>query len=339
MKPPAANADSLFRGTTRVLTLGDWLDWAVRAYDRHALAFGQVADNARDEALYLLLRTLDLPLDSRPAVLRRTLQPEQVGRIKEVLRRRILDRTPAAYLTREAWLGGHRFYVDERVIIPRSYFVELMPQLGELVGGAHAVRHVVDVCTGSGCLAILLARQFPGAAVDAIDLSADALAVARENVRAHQLEEQIRLYASDVFDAVPRRRYELILSNPPYEPSAHCDALPPEFRHEPRLALDGGTDGLVIIRKLLEQARERLVPQGVVVIEVGGLRGAMEAAFPTLPIEWLSTADGSDCVCVIRAQDLRLTARARKAVQPARPPAVGRRRTTGSASAGRVPQS
>jgi ribosomal protein L3 glutamine methyltransferase len=306
-----APADRLFRGTTALRTLGDWLKWTEAAYQRHGLAFGQVADNAHDEALFLLLRTFDLPLDSRSTVLRRVLRPEEISLLKAVLRRRIADRVPAGYLAREAWLGGHRFYVDERVIIPRSYFVELIPQLDAFFDDPEAVRQAVDVCTGSGCLAILLAQHFTQAKVDAVDLSRDALAVATENVRLHQLADRVRLYQSDVFDAVPRRRYDLILSNPPYEPSGHCDELPPEFRHEPRLALDGGFDGLAIIRKLLAQAPERLAPDGLVVIEVGGLRAAMEAAFPELPIEWLHTADGTDCVCAIRAKDLRRGRRAR----------------------------
>ncbi|HEX2100910.1 MAG TPA: 50S ribosomal protein L3 N(5)-glutamine methyltransferase [Candidatus Synoicihabitans sp.] len=238
---------SFFRGTARLRTLGDWLSWAVAAYERHELAFGQVADSAHDEALYLLLRTLDLPLDSRRSVLRRVLKPDEVDLLKAILQRRILDRVPAAYLAREAWFGGQRFYVDERVIIPRSYFVELIPQLVHRFPKT-PVRRAVDVCTGSGCLAILLAQQFPEAKVDAIDLSRDALAVARENVREHRLTARVRLYESDVFDAVPARRYDLILSNPPYEPSGHCDELPPEFRQEPRLALDGGGDGLDIMQ-------------------------------------------------------------------------------------------
>lgn len=296
--------DALFRGASGLRTLGDWLSWAIGAYERHGLVFGQVADNAHDEALYLLLRVLGLPLDSKPGVLRRPLNDAQVGQIKHALHRRIVDRVPAAYLTQEAWLGGYTFHVDERVIIPRSYFVELMPLLVERVGGADKVRRTVDVCTGSGCLAILLAFAFPNARVDAIDLSPDALEVATINVSRHGLRERVELHRSDVFDRVPPVKYDLILSNPPYEPSGHCDQLAPEFRHEPRLALDGGSDGLDIIRKLLRQARERLSPKGLVTIEVGGLQQAMADAFPDLPLEWLHTADGSDCVCLIRAQDL-----------------------------------
>jgi ribosomal protein L3 glutamine methyltransferase len=164
---------------------------------------------------------------------------------------------------------------------------------------------VTDVCTGSGCLAVLLARHFPQATVDAIDLSADALEVAKINVRAHRLTRRVRLHRSDVFDRVPAVKYDVILSNPPYEPSAHCDALPDEFKREPRLALDGGADGLAIIRKLLRQARTRLKPHGLVLIEVGGLREVMDREFAGLEPHWLHTADGSDCVCIIHAARLK----------------------------------
>jgi ribosomal protein L3 glutamine methyltransferase len=305
MNPTPPGSDRLRRSTQALRTLGDWLQWAEAAYARHDVFCGQVADNAHDEALYLLLRTLDLPLDSRPSVLRRVLRPEQHQRLQDVMVRRILERVPAGYLTGETWLGGHRFTVDERVLIPRSYFVELLPGLAEHFGGAERIREAVDVCTGSGCLAILMAQAFPRARVDAVDLSPDALEVARINVRDHRLTERVHLHRSDVFDAVPLRKYDLILSNPPYEPSAICDDLPPEFRQEPRLALDGGQDGLDIIRKLLRQARDRLSPDGLVVIEVGGLQEAMERAFADLGIQWLETADGSNCVCAIQARHLR----------------------------------
>ena len=288
------------------MTLGDWLRLAVRAYAREKLALGQVAASAHDEALYLLLRTLGLPLGSAVRVLARKLTADERAQLEGVLRRRVVDRVPAAYLTREAWLGGRRFYVDERVIIPRSYFVEIIPsQLDGWLPDPAKVRRVADVCTGSGCLAVLLARHFPAAQVEAIDLSADALAVAKINVRAHRLTRRIQLRRSDVFAAVPAAKYDVILSNPPYEPSAHCDALPAEFQREPRLALDGGRDGLDIIRRLLRQARPRLKPHGIVLIEVGGLRAAMDREFAALEPHWLHTADGADCVCVIHAARLK----------------------------------
>ena len=311
---------------TKPQNLGGWLLWAERQYARRKLALGQVATNARDEALYLLLRAVGLPLDSRPAVLKRKLTPEETARVQEVFRRRLEERIPAAYLTREAFLGEHRFYVDERVIIPRSYFLELLPQIAELVecragslipprarrkGGVsdpalqrRPVKRAVDVCTGSGCLAILLAHQFPAAKVDAIELSPDAAAVAKFNVATHGLAKRIKLHHSDVFDAVPPVKYDLILSNPPYVPTRELRDLPEEFAKEPPMALDGGRDGLDIIRKILRQSRERLQKHGIVVLEVGGLRAAMDRAFPELDLHWLHTEDGEDCVCLIQAARL-----------------------------------
>jgi ribosomal protein L3 glutamine methyltransferase len=220
--------------------------------------------------------------------------------------RRLMDRVPAAYLTREAWLGEHRFYVDERVIIPRSYFLEIIPeQLAAWLPEGKKVKRVVDVCTGSGCLAILLAHHFSGATVDACDLSPEALEVATINVRDHRLVSRVKLFASDVFDAVPAAKYDIILSNPPYEPSALVDAQTPEFAAEPRLAHDGGKDGLVIVRKLLRQAATRLQPHGIVVIEVGGLRAAIDREFAALEPHWLHTEDGTDCVVLFQAARLR----------------------------------
>jgi ribosomal protein L3 glutamine methyltransferase len=319
----------------RPQTIGEWLEWAVRAYAREKIALGQVADNAHDEALYLLLRTLELPLESPPSVLRRKPTPAQAERLAEVFRRRIEERVPAAYLTREAFLGGHRFYVDERVIIPRSYFVELLPQLADLVEcragspnpaakpgkRAHKAgfgdpalqgsqkrlpaKRVVDVCTGSGCLAVLLAEHFPQAKVDAIELSPDAAAVARFNFAEHGLADRITLHRSDVFDAVPAVKYDLILSNPPYVPTRELRDLPEEFKREPAMALDGGRDGLDIVRKLLRQARERLQPHGLVALEVGQAAPALDRVFRALEPQWLQTADGDNCVCVITAARLK----------------------------------
>ena len=235
----------------------------------------------------------------------RSLTPAERTRLAAVFRRRIVDRVPAAYLTREAWLGEHRFYVDERTIIPRSYFLELIPDaLQTCLPKGTRVRRVVDVCTGSGCLAILLAHAFPGARVEACDLSADALEVAKINVRDHHLDDHVALYQSDVFDSVPVARYDLIISNPPYEPSAHVDGQAPEFAAEPRLAHDGGRDGLVVIRKLLWQARARLQPHGILAIEMGGLQAAIDREFAALAPQWLPTQDGSNCVCVFRAGSL-----------------------------------
>jgi ribosomal protein L3 glutamine methyltransferase len=287
-------------------TVGEWLAHAEALYARHRVALGQIAGSAHDEALYLILSALGLPLDSKPAVLKRRLTEEERQRLTGIFQSRTAGRVPAAYLTREAWLGGLRFYVDERVIIPRSYFVELLPeQLPHWLPAGRPVRRVADVCTGSGCLAVLLARRFPGATVDAFELSPEALAVARFNVAAHRLASRVRLFHSDVLEAAPRGKYDLIVSNPPYVPSRELRRLPEEFRREPAMALDGGADGFDVIRRLLRQSRDRLAPHGAVAIEVGGLKAAMEKTFRELEPHWLHTEDAEDCVCVVQAARLR----------------------------------
>lgn len=308
-KKPAASKQRAPAGKkkeTKPVTLGDWLKHAEARYKKTGATLGQVATNAHDEALYLLMRTLALPLDSDPSVLKHKLTTAEVMAVETMLEKRLVKRIPAAYLTREAFLGEYRFYVDERVIIPRSYFLEIIPQqLNAWLTAPAKVKRVVDVCTGSGCLAILLAHHFPKAQVDAVDLSADALDVARINVRNHRLTRRVKLHHSDVFDSVPKVKYDVIISNPPYEPSAHCDQLPEEFHREPRMALDGGKDGLDIIRKFLRQARDRLQPDGVVLIEVGGLQRAMDKEFAALDLYWMHTADGCNCVCLIQAPRLK----------------------------------
>jgi len=261
-----------FAGSPR--TVGGWLTAAERAYAKSKVALGQVATNAHDEALYLLLRTLDLPLESDASVLSRRVDAAAAARVREVFTRRLVDRVPAAYLTREAWLGEHRFYVDERVIIPRSYFLEIIP------------------------------NQFPAALTAARNLSPDALAVAEINVQAHGLAQRISLHRSDVLSSVPPVKYDVILSNPPYEPSSLVDTQDPEFAAEPRMAHDGGRDGLDIVRRLLRQARDRLAPHGIVVIEVGGLHAAINREFAALDPHWLQTEDGSDCVVLFQAHRL-----------------------------------
>lgn len=312
--PTPAAALSALPPTSQLATLGAWMEFAEEVYAKGRLALGQVTDNAHDEALYLFLRTLDWPLDSDESVLDRPLAPAQRIALREILHARAVKRVPAAYLTKEAWLGGLRFHVDERVIIPRSYFVELIPALSELLPEGTVVRRAVDVCTGSACLAILLAEHYPEARVDGVDLSPAALEVAAINVKAHSAKggpgRRVQLHRGDVLDALPpparpEDGYDLIVSNPPYEPSAHVDRQDPEFAAEPRMAHDGGADGLVIVRKLLRQARERIAPHGIVAVEIGGLRKAVNREFAALAPEWLPTEDGSDCVFFVRAEKLR----------------------------------
>ncbi|HEY5079772.1 MAG TPA: 50S ribosomal protein L3 N(5)-glutamine methyltransferase [Opitutaceae bacterium] len=287
------------------MTFAGWLARAERMYARKGAALGQIATGARDEALYLILRTLGLPLESGPSVLARKLTARESAAIAEVFRRRLVGRVPAAYLTGEAWLGGLRFHVDERVLIPRSYFVEILPeQVDPWLRDPARVARVADVCTGSGCLAVLLARHFSSARVDALDVSAEALEVAAINVRRHRLTRRVRLLRGDLLEAAPAARYDVILSNPPYEPSALVDRLPAEFRREPRLALDGGPDGLGLIRRLIGHAARHLKASGILMIEVGGGREAFEREFGHLQPHWFHTADGSDCVCLLQAARL-----------------------------------
>jgi ribosomal protein L3 glutamine methyltransferase len=274
-------------------------------YAAHGAALGQTASSARDEALYLILRTLELPLGSPSSVLRRKVDARGSKAIAAVLRRRLVDRVPAAYITREAWLGGLRFHVDERVLIPRSYFVEILPgQVDPWLPDPSRVTRVADVCTGSGCLAVLLALHFRAARVDAIDVSVDALEVAAINVARHKLGGRVRVRRGDLLLGASRGRYDVILSNPPYEPTRHVDRLPEEFRREPRLALDGGPDGLDLVRRLIRQAAARLKPHGILMIEIGGGREAFEREFGKLEPHWFHTEDESDCVCLLQAARL-----------------------------------
>jgi ribosomal protein L3 glutamine methyltransferase len=290
------------------VTPAGWLRRAELMSARNKAAFGQITTGARDEALYLILRTLGLPLGSGRSVLGRRLSAPQSAAVGEVLRRRFVERVPAAYITGEAWLGGLRFQVDERVLIPRSYFVEILPgQVDPWVGDPARVARVADVCTGSGCLAVLLARHFRSARVDALDLIPGALEVAGANVRRHRLSGRIRLLQGDLLEPAGSARYDVIVCNPPYEPTAHVDALPEEFRREPRVALDGGRDGLDLVRRLVRQAPARLKPAGILMIEVGGGREAFEDEFGHLQPHWFHTADASDCVCLLQAA--RLAAR------------------------------
>lgn len=278
---------------------------AVTQFRRAGLAFGHGTHNARDEAAYLILHTLKLPLGELESVLERELSVNEVEAVREILRRRVRERVPAAYLTHEAWLGEFRFYVDERVIVPRSFIAELLREgLAPWVRNARRVRSVLDLCTGSGCLAVLAAHAFPAAKVDAVDLSPEALQVARRNVKEYALGKRVRLVRSDLFDRLAARRYDLILSNPPYVDAPAMRALPPEYRREPRLALAGGRDGLMLVRRMLAQASAHLNPRGLLVVEIGHNRAALEKAYPRLPFVWLETSAGENYVFLLQREDL-----------------------------------
>jgi ribosomal protein L3 glutamine methyltransferase len=286
-------------------TLRDWLRYAVSRFNEAELAFGHGTQSAWDEAAYLLLHALHLPIDRLEPFLDATLTQQERIAVHELLTRRIDERIPAAYLTREAWLGAFRFHVDERVIVPRSFIAELLPDgLATFVGEREDVRTALDLCTGSGCLAILLAAAFADADIDAVDLSSDALAVAQRNVSDYGLADRINLIRSDVYANLAGKNYDLIISNPPYVTAMAMDELPAEYRHEPRLALAGGDDGLDIVRAIVKDAPKYLNPRGTLVVEIGHNRNAVDAAFPRLPFVWLATASAEDSVFAIRREDL-----------------------------------
>ena len=294
-----------FDDTESLITVRDWLRFAVSRFNEARLSFGHGSDNAFDEAAYLILHTLHLPLDRLEPFLDASLTHGESEQVQAVIERRVKERIPAAYLTREAWLGEHRFYVDERVIVPRSFIAELLhEQLAPWVEDPGAVGSVLDLCTGSGCLAILAALAFPDSRIDAVDLSADALAVAAKNVADYGLADRIELVESDLFAALNGRTYDVIISNPPYVNAESVAALPPEYRAEPALALGSGEDGLDATRQILAQAKSHLKPGGLLLVEIGHNRDALEAAYPTLPFTWLDTERGDQFVFMLRREDL-----------------------------------
>ena len=286
-------------------TLRDWLRWAVTRFGEARLAFGHGIANAYDEATYLLLHALHLPLDRAEPFLDARLTAEERAQLAALFARRIGERIPAAYLTGEAWLGEFRFHVDKRVLIPRSYIAELLPDgLAPYVDSADAVHEALDLCTGCGCLAILLAHAYPNADVDAVDVSSDALAVAQGNVSDYGLADRVNLIRSDLFANLRDKTYDLIISNPPYVTTTAMEELPPEYRHEPALALAGGADGLDAVRVIIDAAARHLSPRGTLVVEVGDGKDAVEATFPRLPFVWLATASSADAVFLLKREDL-----------------------------------
>ncbi|WP_310446362.1 50S ribosomal protein L3 N(5)-glutamine methyltransferase [Thiobacillus sp.] len=294
-----------FDDTESLITLRDWLRFAVSRFNESKLFFGHGSDNAFDEAVYLILHTLHLPLDRLDPFLDASLTHAEAEQVKTVIERRVRERIPAAYLTHEAWLAGSRFYVDERVIVPRSFIAELLPeQLSPWVETPENVSRALDLCTGSGCLAILAALAFPDAHIDAVDLSRDALDVAARNVADYGLQDRIELIESDLFKALSGRSYDLIISNPPYVNAESVAALPAEYQAEPALALGSGIDGLDATRLILAQAQSHLNPGGLLVVEIGHNRDVLEAAYPTLPFTWLETESGDQFVFMLRQEDL-----------------------------------
>ena len=292
------------RRETGPRTVGGWWQELARRFARGKLFFGHGTHNARDEAAWLLCHVLQIPFEELSRAVDRPVGKVAARQIERLAARRIATREPLAYILREAWLANHRFYVDRRVIVPRSHIAELLPDgLAPWLPWGEA-KSVLDLCTGSGCLAILAALAFPKARIDASDVSAAALAVARRNVKAYRLLTRVRLLRSDLFAALGGVRYDLILCNPPYVSDVEMRRLPAEHRAEPRLALAGGRDGLAFLRRLVAQAADHLAANGVLVAEIGANRKMVEKTFPRLPFTWLATRAGEGVVFLLRRAEL-----------------------------------
>lgn len=285
-------------------TIRDFLRWATSRFNEASLYYGHGTDNAWDEAIALILHTLHLPHDIDPAVLDAHLTEKERTQLLQLIQRRINERIPVPYLTHEAWFTGLPFYVDERVLIPRSPIAELIENQFSPWIDPDQVHHILDLCTGSGCIAIASAKAFPDAMVDASDVSVDALAVAKMNVLRHQVEDQVNLIQSDLFNEIPQKKYDIIVSNPPYVDADDFSSLPEEYRYEPILGLKAGQDGLDMARVILQQAKRYLNPNGILIVEVGNSEVALAEQFPEIPFTWLEFQRGGGGVFLLRATEL-----------------------------------
>lgn len=286
-------------------TIRDWLRYAVSRFEEAGIFFGHGTQNSYDEAVWLVLSALHLPHDTLENFLDAVITEAERRKLAQLIKRRVTERVPTAYLLREAWLGEFKFYVDERVIVPRSFIAELLrDQLAPWVENPDEITAVADICTGSGCLAILAAHAFPNADVDAVDISDGALAVARKNVADYGLDQHVRLLQSDMLSALAGRQYDIILSNPPYVDAPSMDALPQEYRNEPDLALASGEDGLDHTHTLIAHAAEHLHRGGMLIVEIGHNREVLEAAYPHLPFTWLEVSDGDQYVFLLTREQL-----------------------------------
>jgi len=285
-------------------TVADAIRWAEEKLALARIYFGHGTDNALDEAAWLVSAAIAVPPAELAKHHRRPIAAAARARLKELVEQRIATRKPAAYLLNEAWFAGLRFYVDERVIVPRSLTGEFIRQGFAPWVDATRVRKILDLCTGSGCMAIACAVAFPSAQVDAADISNDALAVARINVDTHGLGDRVRLLQADLFSNLAGNRYDVIVTNPPYVGRAEMRTLPQEYRHEPRLALESGASGLDAITRILRDAADYLEPEGVLIAEVGNSNTALQKKFPRVPFHWLTTGSGDDSVFLLTAKQL-----------------------------------
>ena len=289
-----------------LLTIRDAVRWAMTEMEKNNISLGHGTADHWEEATFLVMRTLKLPFDRLEAFWDARLTPEELDEVLGNIDVRVHMKKPVPYLVREAWLTGESFYVDERVLIPRSYIAELLEEQFEpWVEDPEAVESVLDMCTGSGCLAILAGKAFPNATLTGADISADALEVAKINRTRFGLDADLELVQSDLFENLGGRRFDIIISNPPYVTEEAMQALPQEYRHEPALALGAGGDGMDVMRRMMPALREHLTENGIAVIEIGNGREAFEAIWPELPVTWLTTSGGDDQVFVVTARDLQ----------------------------------
>lgn len=305
-----------------LISVRDWLRYAVTRFEQASLIYGHGTHTAVDEAAFLILAHLQLPVEDANPWLDCRLTNGERRTILDLVETRIATRKPAAYLVRQAFIGPHKFYVDERVIVPRSFIGEMLVRdsVAQLLPAPGDVQSILELCTGSGCLAILASLQFPDADIVAGDISADALDVAHINVAAYRLQDRVTLLNSDLFDAVAQdRRFDLIIANPPYVTQAAVDAFTPEYRAEPQLAHLGGDDGLDLVKRILNDAPRFLSDDGVLIVELGQARAALEEARPGLPFLWLDTETSSGEVFTLTAAELSAaTAQSAKKASPKR---------------------
>lgn len=291
--------------TDHLATLRDYVRWGASRFNHAGLFFGHGTANAIDEAAALALHALHLPHNLPGGYFNCVLTPDERLEVVGLLERRIAERKPAAYLTHEAWFCGLPFFVDERVLVPRSPIAELIEkQFAPWLGQPDEVTDILDLCTGSGCIAIACALAFPGADVDAVDISPDALAVAKINIAKHEVEGQVQAVQSDLFGALGDNRYDLIVSNPPYVNSEEWRGLPAEYHAEPKLGLESGATGLDCVRRILREAEAHLKPGGLLIVEVGSSADALEEAYPGVPFCWIDFERGGDGVFLLTAEQL-----------------------------------
>lgn len=287
-------------------TIRDLYRWAITEMENADLSYGHGSPSSADEASFLICRALKLPFDVFDKFLDAALTHNELVRLVHLIDRRVHDKTPTAYLLKEAWLTGHVFYIDERALIPRSYIAELLEDdLAPWVQDPEDVHSVLDLCTGSGCLAILAKGVFAHAQVTGADISPDALEVAKINRRDYGLDNELELVQGDLFENLQGRRFDLIISNPPYVTTHSMETLPAEYRHEPSLALAAGADGMDVVKRILAETADHLTENGMIVVEVGDGLEAVEALYPGLPITWLTVSGGDDQVFMATADDLR----------------------------------